>query len=268
MKNLIFILLGLSTCASILLIQSIGFELHQNKPVAKGELVTFTIEKDSSIEEIPFIAWDFGDGTGLGRYRKSLTATHRYSVTGVYQVFARIQGENIPLSVTQTVYTSPTNPLPTRSSTIVIDTLRNVVWVVNADNNSVSCIDAIQNQLIREIPVGKHPRTVAIDANGNAWVACEDDAVISVVNQAGDLINQLSLPNASRPYGICFDPQLEHCYVTLQGTGELVKIDVSSGEKLAYAYVGRAPRGIAIPSDGSSIYVTQFISPENNGLCA
>ncbi len=265
MKNLIFIVLGLSTCASILLIQSLGFELLQNKPVAKGELVTFTIEKDSSIEEIPFIAWDFGDGTGLGRYRKSLTATHRYSATGVYQVFARIQGENIPLSVTQTVYTPSTNPLPTRSSTIAIDTLRNVVWVVNADNNSVSCIDAIQNQLIREIPVGKHPRTVAIDASGNAWVACEDDAVITVVSQSGDLINKLSLPHASRPYGICFDPQLEHCYVTLQGTGELVKIATSSSEKLAYAYVGRAPRGIAIPSDGLSIYVTQFISPENNG---
>ena len=266
LRNISLILLALILGASILMIQSEGFELVQNKPAPVGELITFTIEMDTSLGEIPLIAWDFGDGFGLGRYKRSLTATNRFSNPGVYQVFARIQGENIPLYATQTVFEPSTNPLPTRSSTICIDTTRNIVWVVNPDNNSVSCMDANTNTLIREIPTGKHPRTVALDASGNAWVANEDDATISIVTSVGLLLKTIYLPYASRPYGICFNPLKNYCFVTLQGSGELVKINVQSQSIDASVEVGRTPRGIAITSNGEEVYVSQFISPEDHGI--
>ncbi len=243
-----------------------AFELSQNMPVQVGELVTYTIKAASSDDDIPMIAWDFGDGSGLGRYRKSLTATHRYAEPGVYQVFARIQGEDIPVTVTQTVYNPVTTLSPSRSSTICMDTLRNHVWVVNQDNNSVSCIDMEKNVLLREIKVGRQPRTLALDDEGNVWVASERDASISVVSHNGIVSETIELPYGSKPFGICFDPRKEFCYITLQGTGTLLKIHVDTRQVIQRLDVGRFPRGIAITSDGSKLLVTQFISPENNGV--
>lgn len=266
MRNTILIIIVLFFCSNVLMIETVDFKLIQNQPVESDELITFSIIADSSLEEIPFIAWDFGDGSGLGRYRRNLTATHRYSEPGVYQIFARIQGEEIPLSVTQTVYKPVTNPRPTHSSTIIMDTLNSRIWVVNADNHSISSIDAVTNKLIAEITVGKHPRTLASDNQGNIWVTNEDEATISIVASSGQLMNTLELPYASRPFGICFDPQKKFAYVTLQGTGQLLKLDATSKTILQTVDVGRSPRGIAISSDGSRVFVTQFISPENHGV--
>jgi len=240
------------------------YVLIQNKPVEVGSSVTFTISAPEGVR--PMVAWDFGDGSGLGRYRQGLSITYKFSEPGVYQVFARIQGEDIPLTVTQTVY-KPLPPLPpTHSSTISLDSEKKIVWVVNPDNHTVSSINAENYQLIREVSAGKHPRTLALDKSGNVWVANEDDASITIHSETGIKLHTIKLPYASRPYGICFDPKKDYCYVTLQGLGQLVKLDAGSYEILQTTDVGRSPRGIAITPDGTRVFVAQFISPEDKGL--
>lgn len=240
------------------------YYLPQNPPVTTGTTVTFTIEYAGT--DTPFIAWDFGDGSGLGSYKKSLTASHTFYAPGAYRVYARIMGEEIPVSVVQTITSPLSHPTPTHSSTITIDTASGRVWVVNADNNSVTCIDTETYEKIAEVQVGKHPRTIDIDRSGNAWVTNEDDATVSIVNALGNVVKNVSLPYASRPYGVCFDPQGNYAYVTLQATGKLLKVDASTHEIISEAEVGRSPRGIAVSSDGSMVYVTQFISSEKEGL--
>ncbi len=246
------------------MVEEEGYVLQQNPPSQSNFLVTFRITEGDT-NNIPFIAWDFGDGTGLGRYKRSLTTTHRFDKPGVYQVFARIQGEDIPLTVTQTIYNQASNPKPTRSSTIAVDTIHKLVWTVNPDNNSISRIDMATNQLLDEVRAGNHPRTLALHKSGTVWVANEDEGTVSIVSTAGEFVDKIDLPHASRPYGICFDPQYSYCYVTLQGTGELIKIDVSKREIIDKINVGRAPRGIAITSDGFTVLVTQFISEKIHG---
>lgn len=241
------------------------YYIIQNKPVPVGTSVTFTITAPVGAE-VPYVAWDFGDGSGLGRYRRSWSISYTFKEPGVYQVYARIQGEEFPLTVIQTVYKPTQNPLPTHSSTIVIDTVHQKVWAVNTDNNSVAYIDATNNELLAEIPAGDHPRTVALDKEGNAWVANEESANVSVLTRTGELLKTIVLPFGSRPYGICFDPQKDFAYVTLQGTGKLVKLDALQRTIIGSVELGRSPRGIAITSDGKRVLVTQFISPQDNGL--
>lgn len=238
--------------------------LVQNKPAEIGTSVTFTILVPEGSN--PFVAWDFGDESGLGSYKQGLSITHTYEQPGVYQVFARIQGEDIPLSVTQTVHKPLQKFAPAHSSTICIDTTRHVVWAVNADNQSVSSVDATSYELISEIPAGKNPRTLALDNAGNVWIANEDDATITILSASGQKLHTINLPYASRPYGICFDPLKNYCYVTLQSLGQVVKLDAKSYEILQASDVGRNPRGIAVTSDGKRVFVTQFISPEEKGL--
>lgn len=241
------------------------YSITQNKPVQAGTSVTFTITAPVGAE-VPYVAWDFGDGNGLGRYKSGWSTSYTFREPGVYQVYARIQGEEFPLTVIQTVFKPIQKPSSTHSSTIVIDTVHQKVWAVNTDNNSVAYIDALNNELLAEIPAGDHPRTLALDKEGNAWVANEEDASISIIAGTGQLLKTIQLPNASRPYGICFDPLKEHCYVTLQGTGKLLKLDAEQRKILQTVDVGRSPRGIAITSDGKRILVTQFISPQDKGL--
>lgn len=237
--------------------------LLQNKPALVGQTVTFTINCPSSGTQ--YVAWDFGTGAGFGSFKYSLTASYTYYTPGIYQVFARIQGEDIPLTVVQTIVTPITNPRPTHSSTIVMDTTRDIVWAVNPDNNSIASIDANSLKRIAEVPVGRNPRTVAIDKSGNVWVTNEDDATVSVISPAGATVKTISLPYASRPYGICFDPLAEYAYVTLQATGKLLKLDPSGGTIVKETQIGKCPRGIAVSSNGQRIFVTRFISPVNQG---
>lgn len=241
------------------------YTLLPNKPVAVGIAVTFTVVASSS-GDTPFIAWDFGDDSGLGDYQKGLSVTHTYTKPGVYYVFARIQGEDIPLTAVQTVTKPMQRPAPTHSSTICLDTARHRLWVVNPDNHSVALMDATTYRLLAEIPVGKHPRTVSIDKQGNAWVANEDDATLSIVSANGQGIQTLELPYASRPYGVCFDPLKNYCYVTLQGRGELLKLDAKEHKIVGKVEVGRSPRGIAVTSEGNKVLVTQFVSPQDKGF--
>lgn len=264
MRAIVILLIG----AVVVLVGNIAqqqpYELVQNKPVQVGVPVTFTIVSSHANGEAPEIAWDFGDG--LGEYQRGLTSTHIFKEPGVYYIFARIKGEDIPLSIVQMVTKPIQSPASTHSSTIALDTVLQKLWAVNPDNNSVALIDPISAELIAEIPAGKHPRTVAIDKQGNAWVANEDDATIAILAVSGLLKSTLKMPYASRPYGICFDPQKKYAYVTLQGTGRLLKIDASTHEILQTVDVGRSPRGIAITSNGKKILVTQFVSPQDKGL--
>lgn len=241
------------------------FAMEPNSPVQAGVPVTFTVLNDGIGEE-PEIAWDFGDGSGLQLYKKGWSATHVYTEPGVYYVFARIKDVDIPLYVVQTVTRTILKPAPTHSTTISLDTLHKKVWSVNPDNNSVSLIDPLTNQMVAEVPTGKKPRTVAVDKDGNAWVANQDAATITVISKAGSLVRNIELPYGSRPFGICFDPLKDFVYVTLEATGELIKIDPVSGNILSSVDVGRSPRGIAITSNGQKILVTQFISPADKGL--
>ncbi|GAL84878.1 hypothetical protein CHU_1052 [Sporocytophaga myxococcoides] len=240
------------------------YVLIQNKPVEVGTTVTFTITAPEGTN--PFIAWDYGDENGLGNYKQGLTTTHKFMQPGVYQVFARILGEDIPLSVTQTVHKPLKKIAPTHSSTICIDTSRQIVWAVNPDNHSVSSINAANYQLISEIPTGKNPRTLALDNAGNVWVANEDDATITILSASGQKLQTINLPYASRPYGLCFDPMKSYCYITLQSLGQLVKLDAKDFQIVQVTEAGRRPRGIAITSDGKRVFVTQFISPGEKGL--
>jgi cytochrome c peroxidase len=72
------------------------------------------------------------------------------------------------------------------------------------------------------------------------------------------------LPVASRPYAIAFSPDGNAAYVTLQGTGRLLKLD-RSGRIISTLDIGPKPRGLAISGDSRRILVTRFISPAARG---
>ena len=169
-------------------------------------------------------------------------------------------------SFTQTIYVPPTTMRPTASSTILVDGLRGRVWAVNSDADTVTAIDTATLSKVFEKPVGRHPRTLALAPDTTLWVVNQDDATISVLDsEDGATLQTIPLPRASRPYGVAFSRDGAAAYVTLQGSGRLLKLDPIDGEMLATIDVGPNPRGLAITGDSERILVTRFISSQDHG---
>ena len=140
------------------------------------------------------------------------------------------------------------------------------VWVVNQDNDSVSVIDAVTRARLKEIAVGKAPRAIAIAPNKRIWVTNKFSTTISVVDPDALIVVQtIALPYGSQPYGLVFSPVANEAFVVLEASGNLIKLDASSGAQLGIVAVGAHPRHVAIDGAGATVYVSRFVTPPQPG---
>ena len=153
---------------------------------------------------------------------------------------------------------------PTRSSPIAVASDGHV-FVVNPDSNTVARLEfnvMHLGTLTHEQPVGKYPRTLALDAT-HVFTADQGDDTVSRLDQA-DLGNrtQANLGSGCNPYGVAATPSGDTVIVTCQGTSEVVLLDpaltVAGRVKLAWPNA----RAIAVSSDGKKAYVTHYITEE------
>jgi DNA-binding beta-propeller fold protein YncE len=138
---------------------------------------------------------------------------------------------------------------PTRSTNIAFEKANSGVWgdtnarvfVVNPDRSSVRGFTANTTTgvltAVWEKDVGRNPRTLGVrPGTKEVWIVSQDDPSIKVLNGVdGAYIGVVVLPPASRPYGIAFNPAGTFAFVTLQGTGKLIKI-TGAFAKNSYGY--------------------------------
>lgn len=215
--------------------------------------------------EITF-TWDFGDGTTSEPSTEG-TTTHAYAEPGHYSVIVTASDDSGERSQSfqQAVHRPLPARAPTASSTIVFDRAQNRVCNVNSDNDTMSCIDADTFALEFEVPVGDHPRTLAISRDGTIWVANQDDASVSVLDELGKLLHTIRLPLGSKPFGIAMNSARGVAYVTLQGTGQLAELDLTNGAILRLVSAGPWATGVSVDPSGDRIFVTRFLSPKDHG---
>jgi len=235
-----------------------------NAPHPVGAEIEFAANA-IGIGEVTF-TWDFGDGTQTEPSTES-AVTHTYAEPGHYSVIV-VASDDIGTrsqSFQQAVHRPlPARP-PTASSTIVFHRPENRVCNVNSDNDTLSCIDAATFDLVFEVPVGKHPRTLAVSRDGTIWVANQDDASVSVLDEQGTVLHTIQLPRASKPFGIAMNAAGGVAYVTLQGTGQLAELDLTNGAILRLVPAGPWATGVSVDPSGQRIFVTRFMSPKDHG---
>ena len=200
-------------------------------------------------------AWDFGDGRGeegavvsvtydaAGRYRATLTvfdaAGRRHSATALV-----------------TVTHPPVWDQHARSSTIA-PLADGTMAVVSPDTGEVVVVDA--ERVVARHAVCRGPRTLTVRGDRIAVACPGDDAVVVIADET----TWTPLPYGARPYGVVFGD--EALYVSLQGTGELARIE-------AAAVTHRWPvvddaRGVARAPD-DRILVTRWRSPPREARLA
>jgi YVTN family beta-propeller protein len=132
------------------------------------------------------------------------------------------------------------------------------VLATNRDNDSVSVVDVATRKVIREIPVGRLPESVAWIGDGPLAVvtAYLEDAVAIIDTSDGKLVKKI--PIGPEPYGVVVDKAGKRAYVTNEYPGVVTVVDLDSRSVVNTIAVGPFVRGLALSNDEKLLYVTHF----------
>ncbi len=212
--------------------------------------------------------FDAGDGRGKSDWTDAAAISFTYDEPGHYRAVVQVRdpaGSMATASALVTVLALPAGDAPTHHSQLAVDASGDV-WVVNADNDSISRLDASTGAIELEVPVAADPRSLALDVDGNVWVACHDADRVEVRHGGnGSLITSLDTAYGSAPFGIAPSPDGGSMFVSLYGSGRLLRFDVASRSLTGSVELGPTARAVAISGDGSRVFVTRFVSPRNWG---
>uniref|UniRef100_UPI0017B24B5A DUF4082 domain-containing protein n=1 Tax=Methylibium sp. TaxID=2067992 RepID=UPI0017B24B5A len=236
-------------------------------PVVAGSAATFNASSNGGAG-VQY-SWSFGDGSPDTPPSTSSTASHTFGAPGLYTVTVTATtsaGTVRSLSFTQAIYSPPSgSSRPANSSNVVLEkrAAGNArVWLVNQDNDSVSVFDAVTLGKLGETTVGAAPRSVAVAPDGRIWVANKGASSISIISPSSlAVVQTVSVPRSSMPYGIAFAPNGTAAYVSLEASGQLLKLNPSTGAVLSTLSVGANPRHVSITAASDKVLVSRFITP-------
>ena len=239
-------------------------------PVAPAASVTLSATANDPDGDPVELRFDFGDGSPRTAWSTATATNHAYSEPGHYRATVQARDDSGALAsrgLTVTVTTTPTGARPPRSSPIACDDTARRVWVVNPDNDTVTRLHADLLTVDFEVGVCDDPRSLALSqARGEVWVACRDDDTVRVLNAAsGALLDTIEAGYGRAPHGVAVSPDGATVYVTLEGSGELVRYDAATRSPTGMTALGPTPRAIALSPDGANAYVTRFLSTVNEG---
>ena len=234
-----------------------------------GGTATFTA---SSNGINPLYKWSFGDGSAETAWSSSASVTHAYSAPGLYYVTVIAiddRGIEQRQTVLQAIYLPLTPQKPSASSNIAVESRagnNDRLWVVNQDNDTVSVFDAVTRAKLAEITVGSAPRSIAVAPSGMLWVSNKQSATVSVIDPATLAINRtLALPRASQPFGIAMSASGGFALVALEATGQVLKFNAGTYVQTGSASVAGNPRHVSITGDGTTAYVSRFVTKPLTG---
>ena len=82
---------------------------------------------------------------------------------------------------------------------------------------------------------------------------------IDLGTQREDLPARIDHDNASVASAAAFDPRGVYLFVALETSREVAVVDAHRRSELFRIDVGRAPQGLAVSADGSTLYVSNFM---------
>ncbi len=216
----------------------------------------------------PQYMWSFGDGSPDTAWSSSAATTHTYNSPGRYIVTLSARdatGREVNTSYRQAVHAALTGGKPSASASIVFEdrpSANDRVWCVNPDNDSVSVFDAVSRARVAEIPVGIAPRTMAIAPDGRVWMVNAGAATISIVSPTTlAVVQTVTLPRASRPFGIAFDPDGTDAWVACEASGLLLRLHPTSGAQTGSLAVGANVRHVSVSADSARVLISRFVTP-------
>lgn len=159
------------------------------------------------------------------------------------------------------------------SSSQSLQIIGDTLWTLHPDANTLSMLDINTLETGQEIPTGRHPSALALGPDQRIWVVNRDSWNISLhAINTGEKKDVIALPYGSQPNAIVFSLDSTYAFVTLQATGELLRINAASKEIEEVLELPQDEQGqirqigaLALDASRNTLLLTRFISAANGG---
>jgi YVTN family beta-propeller protein len=163
---------------------------------------------------------------------------------------------------------------PTYSSPIAISLNDRLIWAVNPSDDSVSVIRPDNNTRLAKITVGDEPQSVALTPNGQyayvANAAGNSVTIIQINDPAWGTFSATVLTNlttGAEPWNIVPSPDGLRVFVANSMQDTITVINTATRATIGHVNLHPdpfakhfQPRGLAVTSDNTKLYVTRFLS--------
>jgi YVTN family beta-propeller protein len=153
------------------------------------------------------------------------------------------------------------NVYPVGSVPKVVETTPNnkYVLVSNWCSYDLTVISVETQKSIKTIKIGRYPRGIAVSNDSKfAYVAEMGGNRIHVINLEDFSITYIPIGN--NPRAIVLSPDNSMMYVTMNLSGKVASWDLVSNKAGKSVKTGKAARSLAISSDGTALFVVNFVS--------
>ncbi len=136
------------------------------------------------------------------------------------------------------------------------------ILVTAQEGNKLIVLDAITHKIISDIPVGKKPHTVILNAEGTkAYVSNQWSNTISVIDMASLKVER-TLRTGWGPSGIDLSKDEKTLFVANTYANDFSFIDLTTGQEIKRLDAGNNPIGLKVSPDGKMVYVSSRKSNE------
>ncbi|MCK7636722.1 YncE family protein [Corynebacterium pygosceleis] len=149
-----------------------------------------------------------------------------------------------------------------------IDDTRDILWVTNSLNNSISAYSSVTGELLKAFPAGSvaHPRAIAVDeSTGLAYVSTPVSPAESIAVFDGNTLTQkesLATPGFSGAMELLLDAEGKNLYTVGFKNGKAARIALPDGTTTVYDLPGDDdPRGGGVALDTKRNHL--FVANQN-----
>ena len=124
---------------------------------------------------------------------------------------------------------------------------------------TLDVISVAKQKKVKSIKIGRYPRGIAVSADSSkAYVAEMGGSNIHEINLT-DFTKKL-IPIGVNPRAVVLSPDNSKMYVTLNMAGKVAAWDLVNHKSLGSVKTGKAARSLAISSDGTALFVVNYVS--------
>ncbi len=173
-------------------------------------------------------------------------------IGGDHRVYGLALGQGVAAPM---IYT----PLPPRFASFTPDGRHAYISTYGDDDAGVvEVLDIASNAILKDIPVGLRPYSLAVTPNGReVWVPDHDSSALSVIDTSTDTV-VATIPVAPNPHWISFTPDGRTAFVADHESNLVSVIDVAGRTVRATIPVPESPHCVVVSPDGSQALVASY----------
>lgn len=147
--------------------------------------------------------------------------------------------------------------VPKSSGSIAVSNDDALLFVADADHDTVTVIDTAKREVVRQTKVGRQPERVLVAPTGEVYVTHRGSRSVSRLTAEGALVEATGTVGAE-PVGLALMPDGDRLLVANSMSGTVSVLDARTLETRRELTVGGRPWAVSPMPDGQRVYVTDF----------